>query len=128
MIRSDLGENKPPPYLSSSMTALNVLRIFRGSDRTSKTPATAGFGIASAVKASLHENGIVFLQSSKGTVFSANRVAASIWQGICDGRTVDEISSAVSREFDAPPDTVRRDTAAFIADLVSEGILDRAKV
>lgn len=126
MIRSDLGENKPAAYLSFSMTALNVLRIFLRSDRQSKPPATAVFGIARGVKASRHENGIVFLHSSKGTVFSANGVGASIWQGVCDGRSVDEISSAIIRQFDAPPDSVRRDTASFIASLLSEGILDRA--
>jgi hypothetical protein len=102
-----------------------MLRFLRRSHRMPKQPA-AGFGIAPGVKASVHKDGIVFLHSTKGIVFSANEVGASIWEGICAGRSVDEISAAVSRRFEAPPDAVTRDTADFIADLFTEGILEQA--
>src|SRR3954454_11434062 len=107
------------------MPGLKILRLFRGSARNAGRPK-GPFAIGSGVRASVHKDGIVFLHSSKGAIFSANRVAASIWQGVCDGRTVDEISSEVSREFDGPPDAVRKDAESFIAHLLSKGILDRA--
>ena len=100
--------------------------MFRRSDRNSAPAAAVRFGIALGVKASVHKDGVVFLHSSKGEVFSANRVGARIWQGVCGGVNVDEISSAVSRDFNAPPDAVKRDTERFIADLLAEGILERA--
>src|SRR3954447_4678944 len=108
------------------MAGLNVLRLFRLSARNAGRPTAVRLAIASGVKASVHKDGVVFLHSSRGVVFSTNRVGATIWQGVCDGRTMDEISSAVAREFDGSPDAVRSDTESFIADLLSEGILDRA--
>src|SRR4051794_15685383 len=108
------------------MAGLKMLRLFRGSARNAGRQTAARFAIAPGVKASVHKDGVVFLHSSKGVVFSANGVGASIWQGVCEGRSVDKISSAVSREFDAPEETVRRDTDSFIADLLAEGILERA--
>jgi|SRR5436190_11518002 hypothetical protein len=108
------------------MAGLNILHLFRGPAGNGARSAAGRFGIASGVKASVHKDGIVFLHSSRGVVFSANRVGASIWEGLCDGRSIDEIAFAVSREFDWPPDAVRPDTEKFIADLRSEGILDGA--
>ena len=105
------------------MPGLEMLRLFRGSARNAARPTAARLAIAPGVKASVHKDGVMFLHSSKGVVFSANGVGASIWKSVCDGRTVDEISSVVAREFDGPPDAVRRDTERFIADLLSEGIL-----
>jgi hypothetical protein len=100
--------------------------IFRRSDR--KTPRTAlpGFGISPGVKASVHIEGVVFLHSSKGVVFSSNRVGASIWEGVCAGQTVEQIAADVSHKFEAPVETVARDAARFLADLVGQGILQRA--
>jgi hypothetical protein len=103
-----------------------MLRIFRKTDRNPKPPVEPGFTISPGVKASVHSDGVVFLHSSTGVVFSANRVAAGIWEGICAGRTLEQISSAISRQFEAPLETVGRDTARFIANLLSEGILERA--
>ena len=73
----------------------------------------------------MHKDGVVFLHSSKGAVFTANRVGSSMWQGICAGQTVDEMTIAVSREYDAPAEVVGRDAATFLSDLLAEGILIR---
>jgi hypothetical protein len=68
---------------------------------------------------------VVFLHSTKGSVFSANRVGASIWEGVCAGRTPEQISATVSREFQASREAVAGDIARFLAELQAEGILVR---
>jgi hypothetical protein len=103
-----------------------MFRLFRSSDPKAQPAQSRGFGISAAVTASVHADGIVFLHSAKGVVFSSNGVGASIWEGVRAGLSVEEISSAVSHRFDAPRDAVHRDTVRFLADLVSEGILERA--
>jgi hypothetical protein len=103
-----------------------MLRIFRRSDPKPQPPQSTGFNISSAVTASVHADGVVFLHSAKGVVFSSNRVGASIWKGVCAGRSVAEISGDVSRRFDAPREAVHRDTVRFLGELVAEGILKRA--
>jgi len=103
-----------------------MFRIFRKSDRnTPQQPAQSAVRVSPGVSVSVHDDGVVFLHSSKGIVFSSNRVGASIWEGVSAGQTLEEISSAVSRQFEAPLETVGRDTATFVANLVSEGILER---
>src|SRR5690242_8336474 len=105
-----------------------MLRFFRRSDGTDGRPAATGFRPSPRVTASVHTDGVVFLDSARGILFSANRVGAAIWQGVRAGRTLEQISDAVSSDFQAPRDVVGRDTASFLAELLSAGILDRAVI
>jgi hypothetical protein len=101
-------------------------RLLAGLQRRLKARSSDhAYAISPAVKASVHKDGVVFLHSSKGAVFSANRVGSSMWQAICAGQTVDEMTVAISREYDAPAEIVGRDAANFVRDLVAEGILVR---
>jgi hypothetical protein len=75
------------------------------------------------VKASLHADGIVLLQLSQGTVFTANRVGATIWNGVADRWSLDRMAESISSEFHIPAQGAREDAAEFLAQLAAEGLL-----
>ena len=80
------------------------------------------------VRWSRTDDGGLLLDIKTSKYYSLNSVGATIWEGVRAGRTAEEISRDISRKFEAPLDTVQRDTAAFLTDLLAEGILHRATV
>ena len=61
---------------------------------------------------------------SAGTLYPLNSVAARIWE-LCDGgRSIDEIVRALTSEFDADADVIRRDAERFIEDLTTARLVD----
>jgi len=58
-------------------------------------------------------------------VFSSNRVGASIWKGASERHSVEDVVSSISGEFRVPLQDARRDTAAFLTQLETEGLLIR---
>ena len=65
----------------------------------------------------------VVLDVKKGLLYPLNTVGARVWE-LCDGgRSVDAIAETIITEFDAEPDTIRRDVTTFIAELVSAGLV-----
>jgi transposase InsO family protein len=82
-----------------------------------------GFRTAPNVKASLHAEGVVLLHLGRGTVFSANRVGAMIWNGAAERWSLDRLIASISREFQISMQTAQQDTADFLAQLASEGLL-----
>jgi len=77
------------------------------------------------VRASLHAEGITFLHIGTGTVLSANRVGARMWERASEGLALDAIAAQVSLEFDAPQATVRQDADRFLRELMDAGVLVR---
>ena len=53
-----------------------------------------------------------------------NRVASDVWN-LCEGkgRTLDEICERLTERYDAPTETIRRETKIFISELISLGAL-----
>jgi len=88
-----------------------------------RSPGQSGFHIAPDVKASLHPDGVVLIHLGKGTVFSANRVGAMIWNGATEGRSLNQVAASISAEFHIPPQTVQEDATEFLAQLAAEGLL-----
>jgi hypothetical protein len=86
-------------------------------------PAGLGFQIAMDVKASTHAEGIVLINLKRGTVFSANRVGAVIWNAAAERWSLDRVVDSISREFAIPAQTAHRDAAEFLAQLAAEGLL-----
>jgi hypothetical protein len=86
-------------------------------------PSPLGFRIAPDVKASLHSDGMVLIHHSRGTVFSANRVGAAIWNGAAERWSLDRVAGSISKEFAVPAQTAQQDTLEFLAQLASEGLL-----
>lgn len=84
-----------------------------------------GFRVAPDVKASSHSQGIVLMNSTRGTVFSANRAGAMIWNGVSQRWPIDRIVESISREFHVPPMDARDDATEFVAQLAAEGLLVR---
>jgi hypothetical protein len=85
--------------------------------------AGLGFRIAPDVKASTHAEGIVLLNQNRGTVFSANRVGAAIWNAAAQRWSLDRVADSISREFAIPAQTAHEDAAEFLAQLAAEGLL-----
>jgi hypothetical protein len=86
-------------------------------------PPLLGFRIAPGVKASQHSHGLVLINLARGTVFSANRAGAMIWNGAADRWPLDRIAESISSEFQVPAKTAQDDAAEFIAQLEAEGLL-----
>lgn len=86
-------------------------------------PNHLGFRAAPYVKASVHSEGVVLLHLGRGTVFSANRVGAMIWNGAAERWSLDRVVASISSEFHVSPQTARQDTSDFLAQLAAEGLL-----
>ena len=81
--------------------------------------------ISSDARVSLDQNGAVFLNARSGIVFTSNHIGARIWQGLLDREGVEAIATRSSRDAGMPHDLVRRDTAEFVAELETQGLLSR---
>jgi len=79
--------------------------------------------VAPHVRASLHPDGVVLMHLGRGTVFSANRVGAMIWNGAVEQWSIEKVAESISTEFHIAPATVRQDAAEFLAQLAAEGLL-----
>jgi hypothetical protein len=86
-------------------------------------PGGLRFRVAPDVKASVHPDGVVLIHLGRGTVFSANRVGAMIWNGAAQRWSLDRVTASISGEFHIPPQTVQQDTAEFLTQLAAEGLL-----
>ena len=85
----------------------------------------SGFAVSPGVHASVHEGGLVLLQTGrgKGSIFTTNRVGAQIWQCIADGQTPRAIAAALSVEYGAALAQIEDDTAVFLDELIDRGIV-----
>lgn len=77
------------------------------------------------VRASLQEDGVVFLNLRSGIVFRSNRIGAAIWKGLGGRREPAAIASEIGREYGVRAEQAMRDTAAFIAQLEAQGFVTR---
>jgi hypothetical protein len=104
-----------------------MLNLFRSKrprtspDRSGLTPL--GFRIAPDVKASLHSDGVVLIHHGRGTVFSANRIGATIWNGAKERWSLDRVARAISSEFEIPAQAAQQDALESLAQLAAEGLL-----
>jgi hypothetical protein len=80
---------------------------------------------APAVRASGHPEGVVLIHTARGIVFTSNRVGAMIWTGIAQRSTLDGLTASISREFQVPADTARKDTLEFLDQLEAAGLVVR---
>jgi hypothetical protein len=66
---------------------------------------------------------VVLFHIGRGTVFSANRVGAIIWNGAVERWSLDRVAASISSAFPIPASTARQDAAEFLAQLAAEGLL-----
>ncbi|HUB82768.1 MAG TPA: PqqD family protein [Bryobacteraceae bacterium] len=102
---------------------LSFLRIHGKQKPPRSLPLRSGFRVAPGVKASQHSEGLVLINLSRGTVFSANRAGAIIWNAAVDRWPLERIAESISSEFHVPAGAARDDAADFIAQLAAEGLL-----
>jgi Coenzyme PQQ synthesis protein D (PqqD) len=86
-------------------------------------PDPLGFRVAPDVKASVHPDGVVLIHAGSGSVFSANRVGAMIWNGAAERRSLNQLTASISSEFHVPPQIVQQDATEFLAQLAAAGLL-----
>lgn len=66
---------------------------------------------------------LVILNLDSGIYYSANEIGARIWE-LCDGsKTIQEIVSLLSKEYEVSLQEARHDTLEFTGDLVNEGLI-----
>src|SRR5580704_435516 len=88
-----------------------------------REPDGAPLRVAPDVKASQHPGGVVLIHLGRGTVFSANRVGAMIWNGIAERHSLEKVAQSIGSEFHIPLETALGDAAAFVAQLQADGLL-----
>lgn len=80
--------------------------------------------VASGVHAATDNEGGVVLNSRRGTVFSLNGTAATIWAAIEQGHSRDEVLAILVRTFpDRTSADLARDLDQFITDLIHHDLL-----
>jgi pyrroloquinoline quinone biosynthesis protein D len=57
-----------------------------------------------------------------GVMLSLNMLGTEIWKR-CDGRSVDDIVSELTGQFDVEPRVLREDALAFLAELEQKGFI-----
>lgn len=59
---------------------------------------------------------------SDGVMVTLNILGTEIWK-LCDGRSVDEILSALMQQFDVEADVLKADVTFFLAELAGKGFI-----
>lgn len=65
----------------------------------------------------------VLLHLESGTYYGLDPLGTRIWEQIKQGVAIMDICTSIVHDFDMPIETVREDVRAFLADLLSQGIL-----
>lgn len=66
---------------------------------------------------------VVLLDPANGQYYALDEVSGRIWE-LCDGEhSVAELSSVISREFDAPAEVITADVLELLDDLAGEQLL-----
>ncbi len=60
---------------------------------------------------------------SRGRMHSLNILGTEVWK-LCDGKTLDDIVTALQNTFDVQPDILRKDVAAFLTELKGLGLIN----
>ena len=86
------------------------------------------FSVGPEATTSAHDDGIVFLHTGKGRVFSSNKIGALIWRGLEQRRSVEGIIEEISGEFEIAGTTARVHTLNFLAALERQSLIQREVV
>jgi hypothetical protein len=87
------------------------------SSSLSSSHTQAPFYVPAAVREVENQDGAVLLDIQQGLCFSLTPVAARIWQLLRLNLAVEEITSSICVEFQAPHDQVDKDVAEFLGSL-----------
>ena len=65
----------------------------------------------------------VLVHLGTGRIHHANATGSRIWELLEGGRSVEELLKILQDEFDAPPDRLQQEVAAFIEQLAAEKMI-----
>lgn len=83
----------------------------------------AQYVVCDDVKASYHNDGVIFLHLTRGDVLTGNRMAAAIWQAICNGESLEKLAADTSAGTQAPVEQIRSDIDSFLYMLRANGMV-----
>ena len=79
---------------------------------------------ADHVRANVTDDGLVVLDLDKGQIFSANTVAARIWQDmIVNNKSKEEVVDAIARDWGSTPEVVAKDLDTFVEGLKQQELV-----
>jgi PqqD family protein of HPr-rel-A system len=67
---------------------------------------------------------LVLFHRETGVVFTANHVAARIWQSLAEGESLDAIAEALSRDYHIAAAVAAQDVAQFVRELAAHALID----
>jgi hypothetical protein len=67
---------------------------------------------------------IVMMSVERGQYYNLNAIGGRIWNLLETPRSLDQIVEALTEIYDAPDETIRAESAAFIARLEREGLIE----
>ena len=79
----------------------------------------------SEAAASVHEDGMVILQTNSGRLFSSNRTGASIWRGIEQSLSIDAIAQQLSSEYRVDRPVAKEHAELFLNELERNNLIQR---
>jgi Coenzyme PQQ synthesis protein D (PqqD) len=94
-------------------------------DRIVENKGRVCFTPSSDARATVAEDGVVFLHLRSGIVFRSNRVGAAIWRALDRRQDIAAIASDIGREYGVPLEQAARDAMGFITQLEAQGFLTR---
>jgi len=104
-----------------------VHRLLHALARRLQPPAGGTYSttVSPDVRASLHEDGVVFLDVRGGAVYRSNRIGAAIWKGISGREELGAIALQISRDYGVPLEQAMEDAVAFLRQLETRGFVSR---
>ena len=73
--------------------------------------------VAKGVRETINQDGAVLLDIEQGLCFSLNPVGARIWEMVKNGRSLDEMTDALEKEFRLPRTQLLVDVSDFLKQL-----------
>lgn len=70
------------------------------------------------------DNEVVLMSIEQGSYYSLDTIGTDIWKRLDGQITVSDLCSALIEEYEADPDTIRRDVLALLQQLAAEGLIE----
>lgn len=80
--------------------------------------------VSDSIRSSHGQDGAIVLDIRQGQIFNLNLVGSRILELLECGSTEEQIADAISREFGADVETVRRDVTEFLEELKANKLVD----
>jgi hypothetical protein len=80
--------------------------------------------VSDSIRSTHGQDGAIVLDIRQGQMFNLNLVGSRILELVECGSSEEQIADAISREFSADIETVRKDVAEFLGELKANKLLD----